>query len=207
MDIPPSVKDLFAEAVEKPFEERAAFLDHACEDQVAVRARVEELLAIHDGAGDFLAAPTHISPHVETAGATGRDGPGTVIDRYRLLPRRALLLRMRVLALVLPFGAPLTRGGAIRTTWEIENAVRQLLRNSSLGTPSRAPRDSNGDVTPAAPGLLAQRQLDSTRRKDRCGGVGSPQGEGESGRFRSEGLFCHEKPNLATTCWLWFMTC
>ena len=33
---------------------------------------------------------------------------------------------------------------------------------SSLGTPSRAPRDSNGDVTPAAPGLLAQRQLDST---------------------------------------------
>ena len=35
---------------------------------------------------------------------------------------------------------------------------------SSLGTPSRATRDSNGDVTPAAPGLLAQRQLDSIRR-------------------------------------------
>ena len=35
----------------------------------------------------------------------------------------------------------------------------------SLGTRSRAPRDSNGDVTPAAPGLLAQRQLDSTARK------------------------------------------
>ena len=37
------------------------------------------------------------------------------------------------------------------------------VARSSLGTSSRAPRDSNGDVTPAAPGLLAQRQLDCTR--------------------------------------------
>ena len=30
---------------------------------------------------------------------------------------------------------------------------------SSLGTPSRAPRDSNGDVTPAAPGVILPKPL------------------------------------------------
>ena len=45
-------------------QERAAFLDRECGGDLALRARVEALLASHDDAGDFLqtAAP---SPEME----------------------------------------------------------------------------------------------------------------------------------------------
>ena len=89
MNTPDPVKDIFTEAVERPREERPAFLDRVCGGRPDLRARVEELLRVHDHAGDFLGAPTHALSDREgalpTTVGTAQDGPGTVIDRYRLL--------------------------------------------------------------------------------------------------------------------------
>ena len=46
---------LFAEALELPPEERAAFLDEKCGDDAELRSRIGILLHSHDGAGSFLA--------------------------------------------------------------------------------------------------------------------------------------------------------
>ena len=46
---------LFAEALEKSPEERAAFLDLACAEDIELRERVEQLLKVHDEPGSFLA--------------------------------------------------------------------------------------------------------------------------------------------------------
>ncbi len=89
MNTPPSTKEIFVEAVERPPGERGAYLDRACTGRPDLRARVEELLAVHDGAGEFLAAPTNVSAYVPTDTATSavaeQEGPGTVIGRYRIL--------------------------------------------------------------------------------------------------------------------------
>ena len=65
---------IFAEALERTDPaERAAYLDGACEDDAALRRRVEALLAAHDGAGRFLEADStgmHESTSAETLEAT-----------------------------------------------------------------------------------------------------------------------------------------
>ncbi len=48
---------LFTEALNRPAEERAAFLDAACQDNPELRREVESLLEAHEAAGDFLADP------------------------------------------------------------------------------------------------------------------------------------------------------
>jgi WD40 repeat protein/serine/threonine protein kinase len=76
---------LFAALLEKPTRaERAAYLEGACGDDHALRARLEALLAAHDGSGGVLDAP----PSVLAATAAYRpltEGPGTVIGPYKLL--------------------------------------------------------------------------------------------------------------------------
>lgn len=74
---------------------RAAFLDDACVDDAAMRARVDELLRAHDQAGGFLghetvaglgeAGPGSSTP--ATGSAPISEGPGTRIGRYKLLER------------------------------------------------------------------------------------------------------------------------
>ena len=54
-----AVKRVFGETLEKPADQRAAYLDEACLGDEALRARVEALLAAHENAGDLLWAPTH----------------------------------------------------------------------------------------------------------------------------------------------------
>ncbi len=54
------IETLFQAALERPSNERAAWLQQACpdnEDNQALRAEVEKLLVSYDAAGDFLAAP------------------------------------------------------------------------------------------------------------------------------------------------------
>jgi Serine/threonine protein kinase len=60
--------------------ERAAYLDAACGSDFALRARVESLLAAHAAAGRFL------DPDDPDESAV-QEGPGTRIDRYRLLEK------------------------------------------------------------------------------------------------------------------------
>ncbi len=58
--------------------ERARYLDTACRDKPELRERVEALLRAHEQAGRFLEVN---GPEAEAL----REGPGTVIGRYRLL--------------------------------------------------------------------------------------------------------------------------
>ena len=69
--------------------ERVTFLDGACGMDVALRARVEALLRASHRAGGFLGEekPDESSRAADLAEAPIRDGPGTRIDRYKLLER------------------------------------------------------------------------------------------------------------------------
>src|SRR5262245_33086776 len=74
------VKQLFGEALRLPLERRAAFVRDACGDDDALRADVESLLAAHEGAAEFLKAPTRPGK-----AAPSPEGPGTRIGPYKLL--------------------------------------------------------------------------------------------------------------------------
>jgi hypothetical protein len=56
------VKAIFAEASERPSGERAAFLEHACGYDAALRHEVESLLAVEEDASGFLATPAAVIP-------------------------------------------------------------------------------------------------------------------------------------------------
>ncbi len=77
-------RDLFLRAleIESP-PDRAAFIGRACENDPALRARLEDLLRAHERAGGFLEAPAP----AEAAASVLAEGPGTVIGRYRLLEK------------------------------------------------------------------------------------------------------------------------
>src|ERR1700730_218970 len=77
---------VFTEAVAKPKpSDRAVYLDQACGDDTQLRARVEALLAAHDNAGSFLGLPGSDPAQTIDASDSLREGPGTVIGRYKLL--------------------------------------------------------------------------------------------------------------------------
>ncbi len=76
---------IFAEAIGKRTpEERAAYLDRACQGDAGLRRRVESLLAAHDHPDRFLDEP--VPGMDETCDlSTVSEAPGTVIGRYKLL--------------------------------------------------------------------------------------------------------------------------
>ena len=76
---------IFAEAVALPAGERPRFLDTACQGDADLRRRLEALLAAHDSAGGFMAAPAAAGPP-EVPSAAG-EVPGGRIGRYKLLQR------------------------------------------------------------------------------------------------------------------------
>lgn len=83
------VKTLFENAVELPASERARFVAESCGDDLALRRRLEGLLAAHDEAGDFLEHPTGL---VDAAVLAAREGVGTPneaagdrVDRFVLM--------------------------------------------------------------------------------------------------------------------------
>ncbi len=73
-------KELFQEAVERPAEQRQAFLDASCGDDADLRHEVESLLASHAEAGGFLETPAFAE-----ASARAPLGPA-VAPGYRLGP-------------------------------------------------------------------------------------------------------------------------
>src|SRR5262245_54133556 len=73
---------IFTAAVDRPPEERAAFLDEACGADRDLRARVEKLIALHEQAGRFMERPAAESP-VTVNLATER--AGAQIGPYKLL--------------------------------------------------------------------------------------------------------------------------
>ncbi len=92
---PNPVAMLFAAAVARPAEARAAYLDEACGGDAELRRRVEALLQAHDDAGSFLNRPA-VAASITTDQPAGQwidrnaasapsEGPGTRIGPYKLL--------------------------------------------------------------------------------------------------------------------------
>ncbi len=82
---PKDIKSIFAEALEKKTaEERAAYLDKACEGDGDLRSKVETLLKAHNEAGDFLEVPA-FDAKVTLDESPLTEKPGTRIGRYKLL--------------------------------------------------------------------------------------------------------------------------
>src|SRR6185436_21095866 len=74
------VKEVFQAAVERPLDERAAYLTGACGNDPGLRAEVDRLLAAHEQAGSFI--ETSATPP-QTEPAT-RLQPGDRIGRYEI---------------------------------------------------------------------------------------------------------------------------
>jgi serine/threonine protein kinase/Tfp pilus assembly protein PilF len=85
------VKSLFLAAVDRPVEERAAFLDEACAGEDELRRRVEQLLEAHDRPDSLPEAPpaagaTRVAdPEEGSDPGWSAEGPGAVIGPYKLL--------------------------------------------------------------------------------------------------------------------------
>jgi serine/threonine protein kinase len=79
-----SVDMIYANALEKSTaEDRSAFLDQACADDVRLRERVERLLRAQPNVDSFLESP---SPElISAASQTSIEKPGTLIGPYKLL--------------------------------------------------------------------------------------------------------------------------
>ncbi len=82
MSNPPREEVLFHEALARPAIERAAFLQHACVGDTALRARIDSLLAAYDRAPSFLDELPVTRP-VSPLG----EKPGQLIGRYKLLQK------------------------------------------------------------------------------------------------------------------------
>src|SRR6266568_2729976 len=81
-----SEKEIFLEAIEKATpQERVAYLDGACGKDPLLRRRVEGLLAKHFQQDSFIKEPAVQGS--QTVVLPLSEGPGTVIDRYKLLEK------------------------------------------------------------------------------------------------------------------------
>ena len=108
-----AVKDLVADALDRPAAQRGAFLDEACAGNAALRRRIERLLAVHDSAESFfdhtltvdlpasMSAPVAApQPEPERVGqyrilhriASG--GAGTVYEAVQDRPHRTIALKL-----------------------------------------------------------------------------------------------------------------
>ena len=77
-------EDVFSNAIEKKTpEERDAYLDAACAEDLGLRERVEALLAAHENPDSFLKDPVG-NPAETIDYSPVREGPGAVIGRYKL---------------------------------------------------------------------------------------------------------------------------
>lgn len=82
-----TAKEIFNDALDLPAEERAALVERACGGDAALRAEVEDLLAIHEAAGAFLASPTarEAEPAPAARIPATAEAVGAKIGPYKLL--------------------------------------------------------------------------------------------------------------------------
>jgi eukaryotic-like serine/threonine-protein kinase len=82
---------IFADVLDLPASERAAFLDRACANDAELRARVETLLRAYDGAGaNIESSPVALAADVVRAAGDGGSldySAGMRIGRYKLLQK------------------------------------------------------------------------------------------------------------------------
>jgi eukaryotic-like serine/threonine-protein kinase len=78
------VNDLFHLAVERAPEERAAFLDKACQGDESLRREVNSLLTSHERTKNFIELPAfEIAPELLVGDSAGAS-VGELIGRYRI---------------------------------------------------------------------------------------------------------------------------
>ena len=83
---PADVEAIFTAAVEKgSTAEQASYLDKACGSDADLRARVETLLKSHEAASGLYFDSPLFGTIATAANLPLTEGPGTVIDRYKLL--------------------------------------------------------------------------------------------------------------------------
>jgi len=81
------IKAVFLEALEKGTEaERVAYLDSVCENDAALRHKVESLLMAQQKAGEFL-DPAAFGSGITPDHSPLTEGPGTVIGHFKLLEK------------------------------------------------------------------------------------------------------------------------
>jgi len=80
-------EQIFADALQLPAGERAAFLDRACAGDAGLRQRIDALISAHESAGNFMGAPPAGGFAAREAAPPGEpvDRPGSRIGRYKLL--------------------------------------------------------------------------------------------------------------------------
>jgi tetratricopeptide (TPR) repeat protein/TolB-like protein len=97
-DRPDLISDLYHEALQRPLEDRDAFLSEACAGDEALRREVESLLGYESASRHFLESPAiadaalaHASPRTVTEppgafvpASTHRLAPDTILGRYRI---------------------------------------------------------------------------------------------------------------------------
>ena len=76
-------QEIFESALEKDPQQRSIYLNEVCADDIELRERVEELLQVHDHAGEFLQEPAH--QILATDCAPIIEQPGAQIGPYKLL--------------------------------------------------------------------------------------------------------------------------
>jgi WD40 repeat protein/serine/threonine protein kinase len=85
----PSAKEIFLEALEHSPAARTAVVLHACAGDASLRAQVEDLLKVHDEAGQFMSRHDGLDTTRGAAAAVISralsEGPGTLIGPYKLL--------------------------------------------------------------------------------------------------------------------------
>ena len=84
-----SAKSIFESICELPSDSQSSKLDQLCGDDASLRREVQSLIDADASAGEFLIEPTldSVGPKITSAldSAAITEGPGTVIDRYKLL--------------------------------------------------------------------------------------------------------------------------
>ena len=80
------IESIFSDALEMSTEDRSAYLDKVCGDDVRLRARIEALLKACEESEDFLEVPP-IAPDVTADDCPLAERVGTVIGRYKLLEK------------------------------------------------------------------------------------------------------------------------
>ncbi len=119
------VKQIFQSAIERPPDERDAFLARACQDNHALRSEVESLISSHNQAGDSIEAmAVEAATEMLSADQTGSI-VGKQIGHYQVLSQ-------------------IGRGGMVKYSWLTIQAWVDRLRSNCC--PPTLPGTKSGCV-------------------------------------------------------------
>src|SRR6516165_7512826 len=147
-------QEIFEQAIDKAYEERAAFLEAACAGDATLRRRIETLLQSHTDAGPFLQVPAveQLAAAAAQSGKTGDDltflspssEPGSLgrLDHYEVLEvigrgGTGIVLRardtklLRIVALKV-LAAPLAASGTARQRFAREARAAAAVRDDHV---------------------------------------------------------------------------